>query len=90
MLRVSEGLSRPDTVSAREVLPPAVVVCVCVCVCVYIDSTDGAVFCVSRVVVSEREKETCCSPEPVAYGANYRQLSTPQPADETRVAHAQL
>ena len=26
---------------------------------------DGAVICVSRVVVSEREKETCCSPEPV-------------------------
>ena len=30
-----------------------------------LDSTDGAVFCVSRVVVSEREQETCCSPEPV-------------------------
>ena len=30
-----------------------------------IDSTDSAVFCVSRAVVSEREQETCCSPEPV-------------------------
>ena len=30
-----------------------------------IDRTDGAVFCVARVVVSEREQETCCSPEPV-------------------------
>ena len=30
-----------------------------------LDSTDGAVFCVTRVVVSEREQETCCSPEPV-------------------------
>ena len=30
-----------------------------------LDSTDGAVFRVSRAVVSEREQETCCSPEPV-------------------------
>ena len=30
-----------------------------------IASTDGALFSVSRAVVSEREPETCCSPEPV-------------------------
>ena len=30
-----------------------------------IDSMDGVVSCVSRAVVSEREQETCCSPEPV-------------------------
>ena len=28
-----------------------------------LDSTDGAVFCVTRAVVSKREQETCCSPE---------------------------
>ena len=30
-----------------------------------IDSTNGALLCVTRAVVSEREQETCCSPEPV-------------------------
>ena len=30
-----------------------------------LECMDGAVFCVSRAVVSEREQETCCSPEPV-------------------------
>ena len=30
-----------------------------------LDSTDSAMFCVTRAMVSEREQETCCSPEPV-------------------------
>ena len=36
-----------------------------------IDSTDSVVFCVTRAVVSEREQETCCSPELVRTQTDY-------------------